>query len=74
MIVEHLTRRQAEVLQAVDRLISANGYSPTFREVGDEVGIVSLNGVSDHLRALKKKGWVDWIPMKSRTLRILSRG
>lgn len=68
--MEHLTDRQAEVLQTIERLTSANGYAPTFAELCDELGI-GINAINDHLLALEKKGRVSWVPRKARTLRVL---
>jgi SOS-response transcriptional repressor LexA len=51
-----LTKRQQEVLNAIVDFIEGHGYPPTVRELGDVVGIGSTNGVSDHLRALERKG------------------
>jgi repressor LexA len=45
---------------------------PTIREIGLAFGIVSTNGVNDHLRALQRKGFIRMSAgMKSRDLRIL---
>lgn len=52
------TPRQLEVLRTIDRLTRKLGFPPTFRELGDAMDIESLNGVSDHLRALERHGWL----------------
>jgi repressor LexA len=51
------TPRQREVLDCIARSIRERGYPPTLRELGAELCIKSTNGVSDHLRALERKGY-----------------
>lgn len=40
---------------------------PTIREIGEHLGIRSTNGVPDHLKALKRKGYLQQQGSKSRT-------
>ena len=51
-----LTERQSEVYEMIRSLIVKRGYGPTVREIGDQFGIKSPNGVMCHLRALERKG------------------
>lgn len=64
-----LTDRQREVLAFIQDRIRAWGYPPTIREIGEQLGIRSTNGVADHLKVLKRKGYLTQEGMKSRTLR-----
>ncbi len=68
-----LTDRQRRVLEYICRSIKEAGFSPTLREIGNELGIRSTNGVNDHLRALERKGYIKRDDMKSRTLRPTER-
>lgn len=63
-----LTERQQEVLDFIQAKIERNGYPPTIREIGAELGIRSTNGVNDHLKALERKGYINRDGAKSRTL------
>jgi len=63
-----LTQRQQQVLDFIQEKIEAWGYPPTIREIGQHLGIRSTNGVADHLKALKRKGYLTQRGMKSRTL------
>lgn len=65
------TKRQLEVVQAIEALTEDKGYPPTTRELGDALGIRSTNAMTDHLKALRKKGLVTWKPRCSRTLRVV---
>lgn len=64
-----LTRRQQEILDFITRRIQEQGYPPTIREIGEEMGIRSTNGVNDHLKALERKGHLRREGLKSRALR-----
>lgn len=66
-----LTDRQQQVLDFIAESTRDRGYPPTVREIGEHVGIRSTNGVSDHLEALEKKGYLKREPLISRGLRIL---
>lgn len=63
---ERLTERQREVLDFIQAKIQRDGYPPTIREIGDQLGIRSTNGVNDHLKALAKKGYLLRTEAKSR--------
>ena len=64
-----LTRRQHEILEFIQQSITDRGYPPTIREIGDQLGIRSTNGVNDHLKALEKKGFLRREDLKSRAMR-----
>jgi len=58
MSFDDLTTRQREVLDFISEKINGRGYGPTVREIGEEFGINSPNGVMCHLKALEKKGFI----------------
>jgi len=68
-MAEALTERQKQVLDFIQQTIDSLGYPPTVREIGEHLGIRSTNGVADHLKALKRKGYLTQQDMKSRTLK-----
>ncbi len=53
-----LSQRQSDVLDVVVQAIESRGLPPSYREIGDALGIASTNGVSDHVKALIKKGYL----------------
>lgn len=57
MIRTELTPRQQNILDYVQEFQSEHGFPPSIREIGEFFGIRSTNGVSDHLRAIEKKGF-----------------
>ena len=54
-----LTKRQKEVLEFIVEHINTNHLPPTYREIGEELGIKSTNGVSEHVNALIRKGYIE---------------
>jgi repressor LexA len=66
--VEELTDRQKEILSFITRTSEERGFPPTIREIGEEMGIASTNGVNDHLKALERKGYLTRGEQQSRSL------
>lgn len=70
--VHALTDRQAQALALILRTYLSEGRPPSIRELGDNMGIQSVNGVHDHLKALKRKGYLEhhentsrgWVPVR----------
>ena len=54
-----LTARQEAILQFVMEYVQEIGYPPSIREIGDKFKIGSLRGVTVHLDALEKKGYIE---------------
>jgi hypothetical protein len=52
------TERQLEILAFMRAYQESRGAPPALREIGEHFGIASTNGVSDHLRALHRKGLI----------------
>lgn len=70
MTTTQLTQRQQDVYDLIRGLIVRRGYGPTVREIGENFGIKSPNGVMCHLRALERKGLIRRSPNKSRAIEL----
>jgi repressor LexA len=53
-----LSKRQIDVLLCIKGSIERYQIPPTYREIGNELEINSTNAISDHVKALKKKGYL----------------
>lgn len=53
-----LTKRQDAILQYLLEYIRKEGYPPSIREIGRHFEIGSLRGVTVHLDALERKGYI----------------
>lgn len=68
-----LTKRQREVYEFLISYTEENGYPPTLRDICGEFGMASTRAASDHLEALKRKGYVERTPDLSRGMRFPNR-
>lgn len=69
-----LTARQQQVLDAIRDYRNAHGYGPSLRDVMEPMGISSPNGIMCHLKALQKKGAIEWDRNTARSLRVKDEG
>jgi repressor LexA len=53
-----LTKRQEEILDFILHYVETEGYPPSIREIGQNFQIGSLRGVTVHLDALDRKGYI----------------
>jgi repressor LexA len=68
--LDSMTKRQRMVYEFIRDKIRNRGYGPTVREIGDQFGIASPNGVMCHLKALEKKGLITREPNMSRAIQL----
>lgn len=53
-----LTDKQEKILGFILEYVSEQGYPPSIREIGNSFSISSLRGVTVHLDALERKGYI----------------
>ncbi|MGW9405622.1 transcriptional repressor LexA [Arthrobacter sp. NPDC055585] len=66
-----MTPRQKKILETIQASVSANGYPPSMREIGDTVGLASLSSVTHQLSQLEKMGYIRRDPKRPRAMEIL---
>ncbi len=66
-----ITRRQRQVYDFISRFVSEKGYSPSFEEIGDGLGLNSLATVHKHISNLEKKGLLTRDYNRSRSIDLL---
>src|SRR5437763_6213509 len=66
-----ITRRQREVYDFISTFVQRNGYSPSFEEIGDGLGLSSLATVHKHISNLEKKGLLTRDYNRSRSIDLL---
>lgn len=71
MYKNNLTKRQYAILKFIHRAVQDKGRPPTLREIGEQFSISSPKGVSDHLEALQKKGWIDREKGRARGIQLI---
>jgi repressor LexA len=69
-----ITRRQKEILDFLEAFVSRNGYSPSFEEIARGMSLKSLATVHKHITNLEKKGMLDRVHNRSRSIDVLPPG
>ena len=69
-----VTRRQKEVIDFLEAFVARNGYSPSFEEIARGMGLKSLATVHKHITNLEKKGLLDRVHNRSRSIDLLPPG
>lgn len=72
--MDGLTERQSEVLAFIRRFIGERGFSPSYQEIAEGVGLVSKSNAYTLVGALVERGYVSR-PRggRARTLAIIER-
>jgi repressor LexA len=68
----NLTRKQQQILDFIQKWQRTEGATPSFQEIADQFGFRSLNSVTEHVRLLRQKGFLESEPGKARALRVTS--
>lgn len=55
---DRLTKKQNTVYQFIKSRLSVTGEAPLLKEIAKEIGVGSIRSVTQHLRALQKKGLI----------------
>jgi repressor LexA len=66
-----LTPRQRRVLEVIREAVSARGYPPSVREIGEAVGLTSSSSVAHQLKTLQAKGYLRRDPNRPRAVEVL---
>jgi repressor LexA len=66
-----ITRRQRQVYDFISEFVRKNGYSPSFEEIGEGLGLSSLATVHKHISNLEKKALLTRDYNRSRSIDLL---
>ena len=66
-----LTERQRDIVNAIQNNLKIHGFPPSFREIGEAVGLRSPSSVKHQLRALEEKGILRISANKGRAIEII---
>lgn len=66
--------RQEDILRFIHEQVTAKGYPPTVREIGEAVNLSSTSTVHGHLSRLEKKGLLQRDPTKPRAIELTETG
>ena len=68
-----LSKRQSEILSFIKEFVRDYDYSPSYREIGEAMGISSPATIHQHMQTLKAKGYLDIDPNAPRSLQLTSK-
>lgn len=68
---ESLTDRQRKIMDAIQQCLEEHGFPPSFREIGEAVGLRSPSSVKHQLRALEMKGLIRISANKGRAIEVI---
>ncbi|OZQ66047.1 hypothetical protein CA600_12360 [Paenibacillus sp. VTT E-133280] len=71
--MSELTRRERDALNAIVTLYDRLKYSPTIREIGEEMGLSSVSTTFRYIELLEKKGYIERKESSPRALKLLRR-
>jgi repressor LexA len=60
--------RQCQIVQVIEDSVQGTGYPPSFREIGDAVGLASASSVAYQLKALQRLGYLEHVPGRPRAI------
>jgi repressor LexA len=66
-----ITKRQRQVYDFISEFVQKKGYSPSFEEIGEGMGLNSLATVHKHISNLEKKGLLTRDYNRSRSIDLL---
>lgn len=66
-----ITKRQRMVLDFVDKHCKSKGYSPSYQEICDAIGIKSKSSVKRMIDNLVERGHMSILPQRARSLVVL---
>lgn len=69
-----MTGRRSAILTMVRTFIAEHDYSPTIREVGAAVGLVSVSSVKHQLNQLAEAGYITFAAARPRSIVLLTGG
>lgn len=69
--MNELTPRQSEVYEAIKIHIERVGFPPTLIELAELIGCSSQNAAAEHVKALKKKGYISIAPGAARGITVV---
>jgi len=67
-----ITKRQRQVYDYISNFVQSHGYSPSFEEIGQGMGLSSLATVHKHISNLEKKGLLRRDYNRSRSIDVLA--
>jgi repressor LexA len=69
----NLSKRQSEILNFIKNFVKDSDYAPSYREIGEALGISSPATIHQHVQTLKSKGFLDLDGNAPRSMALTSK-
>lgn len=66
-----LTEKQYKLLMFINKVTKESGYSPSFEEMKNAIGLKSKSGIHNLLNALEERDFIRKLPHKARALEVV---
>lgn len=66
-----LTSQQKALLDFIDDFINQNGFSPSYDEMREALGLHSKSGVHMLVKALEERGFIRRLPNRARSIEVV---
>ena len=70
-IKKGLTPKMKKILHEIQAFSESNGYSPSYEELKQLIGLKSKSNIHRYVHTLKKRGYLDDIPYSKRSIVLL---
>lgn len=68
--MKSLTKKQKRIYDFICNFLDKNGYGPSYREIGEDLGLSSVATIAEHVNNLKLKGYLDLEPGHARSVQV----
>ncbi len=65
-----LTKKQKKIYDFICNFLDEKGYSPSYREIGENIGLSSVATIAEHVNNLRLKGFLDIEPGHARSIQV----
>lgn len=66
-----LTKKQTLILDFINDFTNTHGFSPSYREIMNGIGLSSVSSVAEHIENLVSKGAIKKSPGAARSLEVI---
>ena len=71
--MSNLTKRQSQILDYIKQFALDYDYSPSYREIGEALGISSPSTIHQHIQSLREKGYLNTDPSEARSIELTQK-
>jgi repressor LexA len=68
---KRLTKRQRQILDFINDFSARSGYAPSYREIGEELGLNSPATIHEHVKTLEDKGFLTTDHNRPRSIELI---